>query len=209
MTAPAALSTAGAVILLIVVASHVGALSTRGGTQAIDFTDALRVGANGWSSSAHCYFDGNAYHANPGNSTEGVLCFAPAGVLGNFDMRVSAEELSGPAAYGYGLAFRHAGPGDFYIFVVDGAHHAWFGKFANGNSQRLSHLWSLPPSVRSTNTWNTLRVVASGPTFTFYVNGWQVGSGTDSTYATGTVGVFSGDTGLDAAFADFAVHGTP
>jgi hypothetical protein len=39
-------------------------------------------------------------------------------------------------------------------------------------------------------TPNALRVVAKGPNFTFFVNGKQVGTFTDSSHAAGTVGVF-------------------
>lgn len=49
--------------------------------------------------------------------------------------------------------------------------------------------WTTTAAVNQGDAWNTLRVVANGNSFSFYINGTLVWAGTDSTYSTGRVGV--------------------
>lgn len=172
------------------------------------FTDSLNGATNtGWSTDAYCFFKNGTYHVKPGSQYGSYTCFAPAGTFSNFDLRVSAQEVSGPLNYGYGLAFRRQSAHNFYTFVVASNGEAWFGKFTNGTYSRLSPFWSLRTFALGFNAANTLRVTAQGSTFSFYVNNVQAGSVSDATYTSGYVGLSAGDTNLEAAFSNFSITG--
>jgi hypothetical protein len=66
------------------------------------------------------------------------------------------------------------------------------------------------PRLRSGyNHPNTLRVVGQGSNFAFYVNGEHIGSWSDASYPTGSVGLFAGSPNMDAGFANVGVDGSP
>lgn len=173
------------------------------------FTDPLTSDTHGWTSSGDCSFFGSAYHVNPAPLEGAVVCFSPTGSFANFDMHVTCESFGGPNNYGYGLAFRHVSRGDFYVFVMDGKDHAWFIRYTNGEGQRISAIWQVPPVVQGARMRDTLQVVARGALLTGVVDGTALGTVTDTTYATGTVGVYSGAPGLNIAFTDFEITRLP
>jgi hypothetical protein len=175
-----------------------------------DFKDSLNGSSNaGWVTDTHCYFQGNAYHANTGTDYQGLNCPAPAGSFSDMDLHVTVSEKTGPLNYGYGVVFRHQSSGNEYVFVLASNGEAWFDKIVSGNITHLSDYWQPAGFYRGLGANNTLRVVARGTSFTFYINSEQVGQGTDSTYARGTLGIFSGGPSLDAAFTNFEVQGNP
>jgi hypothetical protein len=171
----------------------------------LEFTDTLASNRRNWLTDHHCYFESGAYHVYPGSTTGSVLCVAPAGSFADFDLHVTAQEVTGPLNYPYGLAFRRSSAGNFYVFVVDGDGLAWFGRYAGGHYEQLSPYWVTPTFPHGLDTACTLRVVASASHFTFFVQGRQVGVATDSRYADGMVGVFSGYSQVDAAFTNFSI----
>jgi hypothetical protein len=179
-------------------------------TAAYDFKDSLNGATNaGWNDDQYCFFKNGAYHVNPGSSYGGFYCQAPAGSFSDFDVQVTTSEIAGPLNYGYGLVMRHDADGSFYVFVVSSDGSAWFDKFTSWKITNLSDTWHPTNFTRGLNARNTIRVVASGTSFRFFVNGEQVGQATDTTYPRGTIGLFSGDSNLDAAFTTFEVRGTP
>jgi hypothetical protein len=178
-------------------------------TAVTQFADALAANTNRWLDSAQCHFTGGAYHALPGAGSGSVVCLAPVGTFGDFDLSVTASPAAGPVTAPYGLAFRRTGPGDFYIFSVDAEGLAWMGKYANGQYQKLTPYWPATGFVAGLGKPNGLRVTANGSTITGYVDGKRVGTLTDSTYATGEVGLYSGADTLDVAYSNFAVAVAP
>ncbi len=61
-------------------------------------------------------------------------------------------------------------------------------KFVEGEIFTLKD-WTFSDAVNQANSWNMLRVVGEGGKFTFYINGKQVWSGTDSSLTSGRVGI--------------------
>jgi hypothetical protein len=99
-----------------------------------------------------------------------------------------------------GYRFQITRNGLFSVFRVD-----------SGSTVQLQG-WTTTGAINQGDLWNTLRVVANGGNFTFYINGVMVWTGTDSTYATGRVGVgmyrSSGDTN-DEITVDWATLTVP
>ena len=199
-------SALGATLVIASVAALLVATMGRGGPR--DFRDPLSGDAPGWQTSNQCYSFAESFHADSRAGPNTVVCLSPAGTFTNFDMHVSAGLLAGSNEYGYGLVFRQASVGNFYVFAIDSREHAWFAKVTNGAPQRLSDLWQIPPLLQGIRFQDTLRVVARGSGFIFYVNGAVVGTATDASYTDGAVGVFSGGL-VDVGFTNFEVSGTP
>jgi subtilisin family serine protease len=74
-------------------------------------------------------------------------------------------------------AFNYANQGYFSV-----------GKTVNGVTTVLKG-WTETPAINQGGTWNTVRVIAVGNKFSFYINDTLVWSGTDSQIASGRVGL--------------------
>jgi len=87
-----------------------------------------------------------------------------------------------------GLSFRWESYSG-YIFAIDSYKFTWtlYTKESSGGPQPLK---SEKSSAIRRHNWNTLKVVASGSKFTFYINEVMVGSYEDSKYSIGKVGIF-------------------
>ena len=84
---------------------------------------------------------------------------------------------SGTSEWYPGYRFGYCDGGDFAVIRVN----------ADGTRTRLQD-WTLS-GVISPHGWNTLRVVAQGSEFSFYINGTLMGTYTDATFARGFVGI--------------------
>jgi hypothetical protein len=106
---------------------------------------------------------------------------------------VEATPVEGPADNGYGLLFR-ADPeaGDFYLFKVSADGYVWIGRYQDGAEETaiIGQHWFESPAVRQgLNVTNKLRVEAEAGNLIFYVNDQEVGRVTDTTFASGDVGL--------------------
>ncbi len=118
-------------------------------------------------------------------------------------VEVSTRWVSGTDNYAYGLQVR------VYLWGVAAYH---FGISGNGSFG----IWKLlPNSTSAIRTWtsssainrrgqNLLRVECQGNTFTFYINGTQVHRATDSSYSSGSVGLYAYP-GMTVDFDDLRV----
>ncbi len=72
--------------------------------------------------------------------------------------------------------------------------------------------WTASSAIQKGNAWNELRVVAIGPSISFYINGVLVWSGTDATFASGRVGIgiYEGPTSTgNGIYVDYATLTVP
>ncbi len=115
-----------------------------------------------------------------GNVSSGPFSVARQ-YFGDFDARVEARAVSGPVNNGYGMIFRlqnhdNSSPSDdsYYLFLVssDGYYQV---RRVLGDEQKELSTWIPSPVVnQGIGVANTLRVVAQGDQFAFYVNGQQM-----------------------------------
>ncbi len=88
------------------------------------------------------------------------------------------------------------------------------GLFAVMRSAYILKGWTASSAINKGSAWNELRVVAIGPSLSFYINGILVWSGTDATFASGRVGIgmYQGPTstgnGIYVDYATLTVPGT-
>lgn len=165
------------------------------------FHDALTSNTNGWADAAgECFFSADGYHV-----TNGYICYAPAGEYGDASFTVQTKQLSGPVSHTHGIVFRRQSRGNYYGFEVDAEGEWVFYKAVNDTYTTL-HDFSTNPAIQSgLNTVNTLKVVAKGSHFDFYVNDTLVGSADDSTFtSTGKWGL-SADESIDVLYSNLTI----
>jgi peptidyl-Asp metalloendopeptidase len=97
----------------------------------------------------------------------------PHGIL----VRGSPAPLGSAYRWNSGYGFYIRRDGQYAVFRYDG-----------GVSSVLQN-YTPSPAILTGGSWNLLRIVASGPSLTFYVNGTPVWSGTDGLYPRGRVGL--------------------
>ena len=128
---------------------------------------------------------------------------------------VEATPLEGIEDNGYGMLFRVDTDQDsFYVFKVSSDGYVFIALCTAGCAEQqvlVDRDWFESQAInRGFNTTNTLRVVATGPEMSFFVNDTLVGQATDDTLKNGDIGLF-GETfapgGLRVAFDNF--HVTP
>jgi hypothetical protein len=75
-----------------------------------------------------------------------------------------------------------------YVFQYSADGYYSVTKRSGGSSVMLQD-WTFTPALQTGNVWNTLRVLAVGPTFKFYINDILVWTGSDSAFSNGKIGV--------------------
>jgi hypothetical protein len=96
---------------------------------------------------------------------------------GNFDFSVQASPADGPLNNGYGVIFRFQSKGnnspdddDFYLFLVSSDGYYQVTRSLDGVQKELSNWIPSPLVNQGIGVTNTVRVVASGDRFQFYIN---------------------------------------
>ena len=178
-------------------------------TGTLVLNDPLRDTSTGYQwdqttlSGGRCAFANGAYHVI---STQlGIISCNPEAkvpALGNLTFQVQMTIISGDEG---GLAFRvNQATTQFYYFGVtsDGSYHL---DLVDGGLNLPSTLLqgSSAAIKKGLNVPNVLAAVANGPQISLYVNKALVGKVTDSTFASGQLGLVAGDMGntTDVAFS--------
>lgn len=165
--------------------------------------------AFGWTSAPpKCALGAGGYHVSSAG------CAAPVGSQADVDVTVQAMQLSGPPISSFGIILRNAGRDQRYDIGIDGtgrwSAHLCTGLTTSSDGTPEANCKPLVPATANAaihpglNVANTLQVRAKGSTFQVSVNGTQVGTFTDSTYANGTIGL-STAIGVEAVFSNFTV----
>jgi hypothetical protein len=123
------------------------------------------------------------------------------------DITVTAQTITAGQNTSFGIVLRHASSGNFYSFEITPDGQWGFVKFVNGKGTMIAQFQSDSSIQTGSGSSNDLRAVAIGSQFTFYVNGQQVGTANDATYAQGTMGVGNDDVDAksEVLFTDFVV----
>jgi hypothetical protein len=164
------------------------------------YQNTLTSATDGWPNNQNCFFRSDGYHIK-GN----YYCVAPIGNQANVDIKVQVIQLSGPTVNPYGLVFRGIENQSHYDFDIDSN-----GKWAFYSCDDIKKQCTAVVDVTANaaiqgglNTSNTLEVQAKGSHFTFFVNGVQVGTADDTSYATGEIALAG--TGSEVVFRDLTI----
>jgi len=173
------------------VATTAAATSTTAPTGNTLYSDSLQDSPSAWSSDAgHCFFSSDGYHVK-GNS----ICYSPdaANTGTSNTVTVTVALLSeGGSDSSYGITFRRVSKGNFYGFEITPDGKWVFYKSVNNNFTAIKDYTANSAVLTGSGASNTLKVTLQGSSFTFFVNGTQVGTATDSTFSS------TGFTGLDS-----------
>lgn len=169
-------------------------------TATVIYGNTFSSDASGWPQDpGKCFLGSGGYH-----SVNGYLCYAPAGVQTDADISVSVQQISGHTTTAYGIVLRRVGIGNYYRFMIDSNSKWLFDKCVNDICTALIAFTHNAAIKGGLNTSNTLEVSAKGSHFNFFVNGTKVGGAIDKTFASGAVGVVSGEA-IECVFTDFIV----
>ena len=134
--------------------------------------------------------------ANPGRSFDG-------------DIRVEADatKVAGEYDDDYGLICRYSGEPsapNYYYFIISSDGYAVIGKVTAGESVYISSEKMNPSdAIRQGMATNHLQADCIGSTLTFYVNGQQVASVSDTSFTAGDVGFIAGTFEIPSAEFSF------
>jgi len=96
----------------------------------------------------------------------------------------------------FGIVCREQGNGSGYYLLISGDGYAAIAKASGGQFEWLRE-WQETSAIRQGNATNRLRAVCDGPTLTLFVNGQQVATARDSSFARGDL-AFTATTYEDA-----------
>ena len=152
-----------------------------------------------WRSESHiapggaCQFSKGAFHVSQPVSGYYAQCVA-AGAFSNFAFEVQVTMIQGDCG---GVIFREDGNGHFYVFFFceDGGYREMkYVDYGGSDETILCTGWN-PAIHRGLGQQNTIAVVASGSTMTFYANKQQIAHVQDSSYTSGFLSLIA-DPGL-------------
>jgi hypothetical protein len=110
----------------------------------------------------------------------------------NFDISLDITNVvAGRDRNNRGLIFRDIGSGSYYFFYYKPDGRFGVELWSSGSKSDLISSTNSTEINTGNGATNTLRVVAIGTNFTFYINGTEVGSTTDSSYASGAFRLFA------------------
>ncbi|GEM_PF-683029 len=167
------------------------------------YQSALLGVANGWITDAHCAAKADGYHI-----TGASLCYAPVGAQANVDITVTVKQLSGPLNLFYGIVLRQSGNGNYYFFGIDGNGKWTFARLSNNTSSFLVHPAGNSAIKSNLKQTNVMEVKGIGSHFQFFVNGTSIGQSDDATYASGLIGLTSGN-GIEVAYTNITITQLP
>jgi hypothetical protein len=136
-----------------------------------------------------CQFTGGAYHVSQQSNGYFAMCSA-GGAFSNFAFEVQLTITQGDCG---GVMFRYDSNGHFYYFYLCGADTFRVLKFVNNGNSDFKNLYSGSSLAIHTGLGqqNTIAVVASGSTMTFYANEQQIAQVQDSSYTSGSIGLIA------------------
>ena len=132
-------------------------------------------------------------------------------IFTDFDLSVEATMLEGDRRSSYGLLFRMQDTEQFYRFEIT-ADGLFIVERRNSDSSwtRLINDWTSSPAInQGLAATNQLRVIAVGPTLSFYVNGNLLQTVQDSQFRSGAIALDAGtfgQGGLRVAFDNVVVQ---
>lgn len=180
-----------------------------------DFSDDFSDTGSGWDrvsdTDAVTDYDGDAYRINVISSAYSAWANPNQCDYTDVQVEVDASKTGGPDDNEFGLICRHADIDNFYVATISSDGFYGFLRRVGGGSLELIGMDNMLPNdaiVLGSDT-NHIRLDCIGSTLTLYVNGTMVGSATDSTHASGDVGLYAGtfsEGGTDIHFDNFAVH---
>ncbi len=181
--------------------TNTGTTTTSKPGEHVLFQDALTASSHddNWPNDGNCVFANDGYHVKGS-----YLCYAPTEDVSNGAISVQTAQVNGDTSQDYGLVFRRASKGNFYVFGVMSSGKWDFFKAANDTASDIVHPTTNSAIKTGMNAKNTLKVVMSGSHFTFFVNGVQVGTADDSSYTSGKSGVAGGDK-IESVYTDFKI----
>ena len=177
-----------------------GVSATPTPAETVIYANTFASDASDWSQDpGHCYSSSDGYHAQ-----DGYICYAPVGIQTDASVTVNVQQVSGPTTHAYGLVFRRTSVGNYYDFMIDSNGKWLFEKCVNDNCTSIVDFKANDAIKGGLNTSNTLKVAAKGSHFDFFVNGTQVGSEDDTTFASGKVGVVC-TSSIDCVFTNLII----
>jgi len=124
-------------------------------------------------------------------------------------VEVDATKVAGPDDNDLGVLCRYQDAQNFYAFYISSDGYASINKVEGGNQEQLgSEKWLETSAVRQGNATNRIRADCVGDSLTLYANGELVHMISDSTFASGDVGLIAGtfsEAGTDILFDNFVV----
>lgn len=207
-----------------------GAQATATAVANIVFIDPLAQNIHGFQIDSQHFFKNGAYHLlnnASANSTQNssvaevVQQNLPQTTLG---YQLAMEEIAGDdtsPTNTFGIIFRYSqanGKETFYTFEVrneNGNDQYGFYKYDSSQANSAKGPWTTISTLnkvgkefhagKGANAVNTLKVFANGSSFTFYVNGQQVGTAKDTTYKSGSMGMLVNHPGTEVAFTNMLI----
>ncbi len=144
---------------------------------------------SGWSNDGTCSEQSDGYHIITGASG-GEICYSPvAATTGDASIGATVQAVTTNSNSSYGLVFRGDTNGNFYGFEITPDGKWAFYKSVNGTITLIDNLTANSAITTGDGASNDLQAVAIGSQFTFFVNGTQVGTGSDSTFTAGKWGI--------------------
>lgn len=130
--------------------------------------------------------------------------------MGDVIVEVSASRRGGPEANDMGIICRYVDENNFYFATAgsDGYFAIYKVKDGTENYIGMDQMGFDDNVINSGMTVNQLRLDCVGSTLTFYVNGTELASASDSDFTEGNVGLIAGsyeEGGVDIFFDNFKV----
>jgi hypothetical protein len=101
-----------------------------------------------------------------------------------------------------GIMLRLLATGNYYTFYIDNKGTYIFAKYSDNDIQIIIP-WTESPFINKGAATNTIKIKCEEDTFTFYINGNEINSCTDTTFPTGDIALIAGSNGYNTGKFSF------
>lgn len=124
-------------------------------------------------------------------------------------LEVDAKKLKGPEDGYYGLICRFVDSKNYYALVINAGNYFGIARMQNGKLGFIQQGEISDKLLKARDEYNRIRVDCIGPILTLYVNDNKVVDAQDDSFASGDVGIGTGNTleqsGIDVLFDNFEI----
>ncbi len=162
----------------------------------VQYQDDFSNADSGWPATADsdksASYDNGQYLLQAFTDNQDVWAH-PGESFGDVRIEVDASKSIGPDDNSFGVICRFVDDDNFYFFIISSDGYQAIGKYLAGDFSYLtSDKMQSSSEIITGGAANHIRADCVGPTLTLYVNNQQVSSVTDSSFATGDVGLIVG-----------------
>ena len=160
------------------------------------YSDDFSSSKSGWYTSSTgdfiALYKNGIYHLTEVSPNVWGRAFSPERLnFSDFILEIEATKEAGPDDNAFGVIARKIDSSNYYAFILSSDGYYQVAKLQNNSWAYVSD-WAKSSAIKTGNATNLIKVVCNGDKQSFYANGVKLTDYSDSSFAYGQLGLYTG-----------------